>query len=206
MTDNINVFLMDGCGRCDQFATSQCKVRIWQDILLAVRSIVLKSELVEVMKWGQPTYTFNGKNVIILSALKDHVTLGFFKGVLLKDPKKLLHFAGPNSKEAKYIRINEMDQVKAWEGHIKEYIQEAIQLEKEGKKIKKEKSPLILPQELVEQFDKTVGLKAAFNRLTPGRQRSHVIHISQAKQSVTRQSRAEKCIPKILAGKGFLDR
>ena len=50
------------------------------------------------------------------------------------------------------------------------------------------------------------ALKAAFEALTPGRRRYYNIHISEAKQSATRAARVEKCVPKILAGKGLQDR
>jgi uncharacterized protein YdeI (YjbR/CyaY-like superfamily) len=63
-----------------------------------------------------------------------------------------------------------------------------------------------LAAELQERLDADPKLKAAFEALTPGRRRFYNIHISEAKQSATRAARVEKCIPKILAGKGLQDR
>jgi uncharacterized protein YdeI (YjbR/CyaY-like superfamily) len=48
-------------------------------------------------------------------------------------------------------------------------------------------------------------LKTAFNALTPGRQRAYILHFSAPKQSKTRQTRVEKCVPQILNGKGLDD-
>jgi uncharacterized protein YdeI (YjbR/CyaY-like superfamily) len=48
-------------------------------------------------------------------------------------------------------------------------------------------------------------LSAAFDALTPGRQRAYLLHFAGAKQSATREARVEKCAPRILAGKGLLD-
>jgi len=48
-------------------------------------------------------------------------------------------------------------------------------------------------------------LKAAFEALTPGRQRAYLLHFSSAKQSKTRESRIAKCMPQILDGKGLDD-
>jgi len=48
-------------------------------------------------------------------------------------------------------------------------------------------------------------LKAAFEGLTPGRQRGYMFHISKAKQAKTRESRVEECVPLILSGKGLND-
>ncbi|MFM6924048.1 MAG: YdeI/OmpD-associated family protein, partial [Ferruginibacter sp.] len=52
---------------------------------------------------------------------------------------------------------------------------------------------------------KNAALKKAFAALTPGRQRAYLLHFAAPKQSVTRQSRIEKCIPQILKGKGLND-
>jgi uncharacterized protein YdeI (YjbR/CyaY-like superfamily) len=54
-------------------------------------------------------------------------------------------------------------------------------------------------------MDSDPDLRAAFEALTPGRQRGYLVHFSSAKQSATREARIEKCLPKILAGKGLLD-
>jgi uncharacterized protein YdeI (YjbR/CyaY-like superfamily) len=48
-------------------------------------------------------------------------------------------------------------------------------------------------------------LKAAFDALTPGRQRGYLLFFSSAKQSKTRESRIEKYTQHILDGKGLDD-
>ncbi len=60
-----------------------------------------------------------------------------------------------------------------------------------------------LVEELQSRLDGNPELAEAFARLTPGRQREYNFHISQAKQPKTRESRIDKCEPKILAGLGF---
>jgi hypothetical protein len=62
-----------------------------------------------------------------------------------------------------------------------------------------------LPEELQAKFKESAALKAAFEALTPGRQRGYIFHFSAAKQSKTRTARIEKCIPQILNGKGLTD-
>ena len=50
------------------------------------------------------------------------------------------------------------------------------------------------------------GALKAFHALTPGRQRGYVLHFTGAKQPQTRTARIiERCIPKILAGRGMHD-
>jgi uncharacterized protein YdeI (YjbR/CyaY-like superfamily) len=55
-------------------------------------------------------------------------------------------------------------------------------------------------------LDEFPALKNAFDALTPGRKRSYVLYFSAPKQSKTRESRVQKCMPNILSGKGFNER
>jgi uncharacterized protein YdeI (YjbR/CyaY-like superfamily) len=48
-------------------------------------------------------------------------------------------------------------------------------------------------------------LKAAFEALTPGRQRGYLLYFSAPKQSKTREARVEKYMKQILKGKGLED-
>lgn len=63
-----------------------------------------------------------------------------------------------------------------------------------------------LVEELRNRLDGDPDLAAAFVSLTPGRQREYHFHIAGAKQAETRERRIDKCVPKILAGRGFRDR
>jgi uncharacterized protein YdeI (YjbR/CyaY-like superfamily) len=178
----------------------------WYDVFQALRELVLESGLVEEVKWKVPTYTLNGKNVLIIAAFKEYCGLNMFKGVLINDPSGILEFAGPNSREAMVGRFRSVEQVQENAEAIREILRQAVELERSGAVVPKRDAPdLDLPEELVVAMDADPSLASAFFALTPGRQRSHVIHISGAKQSKTRESRVEKCVPKILAGQGFLD-
>ncbi len=206
MNPQVDQYLLDGCMRCPLGATPKCKVRDWQEELKLLRSIVLDCGLTEERKWGVPCYTYDNKNVSIVSALKDYATLSFFKGVLLKDPDGVLEKPGPNSQSDRIIRFRSVDEITQLEVSLKSYIHEAIEVEKKGLKVEFKKNPEPIPEELETIFNEDPGLKAAFEALTPGRQRGYIIHFSQPKQSATRTSRIEKCIPKIMEGKGFFDR
>jgi uncharacterized protein YdeI (YjbR/CyaY-like superfamily) len=61
------------------------------------------------------------------------------------------------------------------------------------------------PEEFQSKLDKMLALRKAFKALTPGRQRGYLLYFSEAKQSKTRESRIEKCVPQILKGKGLDD-
>jgi uncharacterized protein YdeI (YjbR/CyaY-like superfamily) len=88
---------------------------------------------------------------------------------------------------------------------LKEYIEEAIEVEKAGLKWDPPKRELPVPEELKQKFEEVPGLKAAFEKLTPGRQRAYLLYFSGAKKAETREGRIEKYIPHILSGKGMND-
>lgn len=206
MTKDIETYFIDGCGRCSLFGTPECKVKTWQKELKLLRKLVLDCGLTENIKWGQPCYTYNGNNVLFVTCFKDFACISFFKGALLNDAEQILTAPGENSQAVRLIKYTNAKDIVAQEATIKAYIYEAIEIEKAGLKValKKEQDPI--PEELQAMMDKDAKLKAAFEALTPGRQRGYILHFSAPKQSKTRISRIEKCIPKIMSGKGFHDR
>lgn len=178
----------------------------WQAELAVLRSILLDSPLTEEFKWRSPCYTFQNANLATIWRMKDTCGLSFFKGVLLKDAKGILVPPGPNSRSVRVIRFIDTVEIIVMEATLKDYILEAVEAEKAGRKVEFRKDDLEYPAELTERFDRDPRLKAAFKAMTPGRQRGYVLHFSQPKQTGTRASRIDKCGPRILAGKGMHDR
>jgi uncharacterized protein YdeI (YjbR/CyaY-like superfamily) len=206
LNPKVDQFIADGCGRCKFHATPKCKVNRWRVELETLRQLVNDSGLKEELKWGFPCYTYENKNVLMIGAFKEYCSLNFFKGMLLKDAKKLLEAPGENSKAVKSFRFKDISSIVKNEKQIKSFITEAIQLEKTGAKIEfKKSSETPVPEEFEEALKKNAILKKAFNALTPGRQRGYLLFFSQPKQSKTRESRIEKCKKDILNGKGLND-
>lgn len=203
MNPAVDQYLLDGCGRCSLYKSPDCKVHLWTDELKELRSLALASGLSEEFKWSQPTYSFDGANVLMITALKKHAVLAFFKGVLLQDPLGKLVFAGPNSQSSKQLRYTNLNDVKKDKDLILHFIQEAIDIEKQGSKPLMNKVPEEIPIELQERFSFDPELEAAFDALSPGRKRSYLLHFNSAKQSKTVINRIEKSRAKILIGKGF---
>jgi uncharacterized protein YdeI (YjbR/CyaY-like superfamily) len=182
------------------------KARRWQKELKKLRTIVLDCGLAEELKWGQPCYTFENKNIVLIHGFKEYCALLFFKGALLKDPKGLLIQQTKNVQAARQIRFTRVRQIVAMAPILKAYIREAIEVEKAGLKVRlKETSEFDVPEEFQRKLDDIPALRNAFDALTPGRQRAYLFHFSAARQSKTRQSRVEKCLPQILKGKGLND-
>lgn len=182
------------------------KNKQWSAELSKLRAIVLDSELTEDVKWRVPCYTLNDKNVAFLGTFKESCALSFIKGVLMKDPKKILQKPGENTQSARVIRFTNLAEIEKLAPTLKAYVKEAVAIEKSGVKVEmKAKHELVIPEELQKQFDRVPGLMEAFHALTPGRQRMYVMHFSSAKQATTREARVEKYTPQILDGKGMDD-
>lgn len=178
----------------------------WREELEALRTILLDGPLTEDFKWRSPCYTFQDGNVATIWGLKDACALSFFKGVLLKDAADILVAPGENSRSVRMIKFTNVAEIVETETILREYVLEAVEIEKAGLKVDFKDEALGFPGELLGRLDRDPELKTAFEALTPGRQRGYVLHFSQPKQSRTRESRIEKSVQRILAGKGLHDR
>lgn len=182
------------------------RAKNWKSEMTYLRKIALDCGLTEELKWRQPCYTYNGKNIIIIGAFKEFCVYSFFKGALLQDKGKLLVKQGENVQSARVLQFTSVDQIKEIEQTIKEFTFEAIEVEKAGLQIeKKSLNDYDIPSELTEKMNEDANFKSAFESLTPGRRKAYLLHFSGAKQSATRVTRIEKYIPRILQGKGIND-
>ena len=195
-----------GCGRCKLGGTPNCKVHAWSTPLQTLREILLTTNTQEELKWGVPCYTVNGKNLFILSAFKEYVSINFFKGSLISDPENLLTKPGEDTQGGRQLRFTSTEEILKNKSVILDMVHDAIEIEQKRLKVKpKEISQDDYPEELLTAFESNLELSDAFHRLTPGRQRGYLIYFNSAKQSKTKASRIEKSIPKILLGKGQME-
>ncbi len=188
--------------RVDRYIERSTK---WPDEMTALRPVLLGCGLSEDIKWGKPCFAHEGSNIAIFQEMNDFLSLMFFKGFLLKDPKGLLVEQGPNSRSAKRLEFTSVADVKRLSASVKSMVKEAIEVELAGLTVGPAPE-LELVAELEARLDADRAVRAAFESLTPGRKREYNMHFSDAKQEKTRISRIEACVPKILAGKGFRDR
>lgn len=182
------------------------KAKKWQQEISKLRTIVLDCGLTEELKWGCPCYTFGGSNVVLIHTFKEYCALLFFKGALLNDSSGILIQQTENVQAARQVRFTDLSQIIQLEPVLKAYVFEAVEVEKAGLKVELKKTKEFnMPDEFKYKLDNMPDLQAAFNALTPGRQRAYLLHFSTPKQAKTRESRIEKYIPKILSGKGIDD-
>lgn len=175
------------------------------DILKKLRSILLSTELEEKMKWGIPTYCLKNKNVAGIGAFKSYAGLWFFNGSFLKDEeKKLINAQEGKTKGMRQWRFEVLKEID--EALVKSYIEEAIQNQKDGKEIKPEKKPLIIPDELNEALASDSQLSEAFEALPLSCKREYAEHIAEAKREETKLKRLDKIIPMIMDKVGLNDK
>jgi len=182
------------------------KAKKWRDEFEKLRTIILDCQLSEELKWGVPCYTFEGRNVVLMHGFKEYCALLFPKGVLLTDAEGVLIKQTENVQAGRQIRFTHVQQVVDMESVLKNYIREAIDVEKAGLKVNlKKTAEFRIPEEFQAKLDEVPALKTAFDALTPGRQRAYILYFSSPKQSKTRASRVEKCMQQIFNGKGLDD-
>ncbi len=192
MIDTVDGYLKDGCMRCKFGGTPDCKVNLWRPVLVELRKIAVRSGLLEEVKWGVPCYTDNGKNIFLLSAFKEYACISFMKGSMLLDPGNKLIQQGVNTQEARIIKYYKSSEVKEDREIILKLIQEAVEIERSGRKAEKPKAANALPEPLLHAFEKDVLFKEAFYKLSPSKQRGYLIGLSSAKQVSTLLNRIEK--------------
>jgi uncharacterized protein YdeI (YjbR/CyaY-like superfamily) len=189
--------------RVDFFFTKNTK---WQEEFGLLRSIALDCGLNEELKWGQPCYSLEDRNIVLIHGFKDYCAYLFFKGALMKDPKNILIQQTENVQAARQVRFRSSAEVNKLKPVLKSYIRAAIELENSGAKVEfKQTREFPVPDEFKSKLKRMPALKTAFEALTPGRQRGYLLYFSSAKQAKTREARVEKYVKQILRGKGMDD-
>lgn len=182
------------------------KTEKWQQEYAKLRTIILDCQLTEELKWGCPCYTLGKSNIVLIHGFKEYCAILFMKGALLDDAEGILIQQTENVQAARQIRFKNIQEIIDLESIIKDYVRQAIEVEKSGLKVDYKKSTeLVFPEEFQNYLTEIPELKTAFDALTPGRQRAYNLYFSAPKQSKTRESRVEKYMQQILAGKGLDD-
>ncbi len=177
----------------------------WRDESERLRVVLLDCGLEEAIKWGKPCYGTGSANIAIMQPMKAFLALMFFRGALIDDPDGVLEKQGENSRSARRVCFTSVEQVDQMGATVRALVRGAIAVEEAGLSLP-ERPELVLAEELRERLDADPALKAAFESLTPGRQRAYNLYVCGAKQANTRARRVEQHVPRILAGKGLRDR
>lgn len=176
-----------------------------REVLQKLREILAKYPCTETLKWGMPTYVYQGRNLIGIGAFKKYVGLWFFQGALLRDDHKLLHNAQEGKTKAmRQVHFFEAKDVD--ETVMKLYIEETLENQERGMKIDSDrtKKNIRVPEELERALARK-ELKGSFEGLTEGRKREYAEYIASAKKEQTKMNRLTRILPLIENGKGLND-
>lgn len=174
--------------------------------LLILRDILLSAGLEETLKWGAPTYTYDGKNIAGIGAFKTYFGLWFFQGVLLTDPYRVLINAQKDKTRAqRQWRFQSKEEINP--NQVLSYTLEAIENQKAGREIKPNlEKPVEIPPQLKDAFQNVSNLEKRYRALSLSKRRDYAEYIADAKREETKLKRLDKIIPMIMEGKGLNDK
>jgi uncharacterized protein YdeI (YjbR/CyaY-like superfamily) len=147
-----------------------------------------------------------GRNIALFGAFRNDFRLSFMNPSLLNDSEGVLEPQGPNSQTPSMIRFTAVEQVGEREPIIRAYLRQLMTHAEAGTRSPKLQREIDIPDELMEALDADAELAEAFQALTPGRQKSYLFNLNQAKQSATRIARIERFRDRIISGKGLIER
>lgn len=180
----------------------------WQAEITRLREILVSMDLEEGIKWMFPCYTHNKKNVVGIGGFKSYFGLWFYEGASMSDSQGVLTNAQEGkTKDMRQWRMTTAKEIKV--RSIRAYVKEAIELSRVAKKKSPQKrnvSTVEVPPELHGALRANKKAAAAFNSLTPGRQRDYAEYIATAKRPETKLKRLEKILPMITNGVGLNDK
>lgn len=173
-----------------------------------LRALALKANAQEFFKWQAPVYGVDGKNVFWIARFKNHFGIGFFNGVFLSDPKKvLINVQKDKTMAMRHWHFKSVDEID--ETGVFSYIVESLENQRKGLALapkKKTPSKVVVPQLLKDALIKDHTTKNAFNTLSAYNQKEYSEYIAEAKLEKTKRSRLEKILPMIAEGKGLNDK
>ncbi|WP_235298301.1 YdeI/OmpD-associated family protein [Portibacter marinus] len=159
-----------------------------------LRSILQELPFEECIKWGMPTYTVKGKNVLGIGSFKHWSCLWFHQGSFLKDEAGVLENAQEGkTKGMRQWRFANKEAIDP--DLVKAYAIEAYENQMAGKEvdIAKPASELIpLPQLLASHLNKNGKHLNTFESFTVSQKNEFSNYIKEAKREKTKLDRLEK--------------
>ena len=138
---------------------------LWEAEIAEMRRVLAGFAMKEECKWGKPTCTVDGKNIVIMQGFKEYFGLSFFQGALLKDPKKMLVQLG-QVHAGRVMKFTSVQEITAKAATIKAYVRAAIAVEQAGRRMEPKKtSDMPVPEELTERLRSDPRFKRAFDCL-----------------------------------------
>lgn len=174
-------------------------------ILSHLRDLVHKAclEVEESIKWGFPHYSYKGI-MCSMAAFKNHCSFGFWKGVVMKDPHKVMTIVGKTSMGS-FDRITSMKDLPS-DMILLQYIREAIRLNEEDVSLPARTKPKATrPAEAPDYFMKALksnkNALATFKGFSNSNKKEYIEWVTSARTDETRESRMETAVDWMSEGK-----
>ena len=112
---SVESYLLDGCGRCEKYRTPECKVHRWHDVLVALRALMLETELDELKRKFRPEFINRVDSVIVFRELSQEDIYNIVDIVVERVNERLAEYG---------LRIRISERAKSWlskEGYSPEF-------------------------------------------------------------------------------------
>ena len=164
-----------------------------QPILEKVRERVHATvpDVQEAMKWSAPSFTLNGKILLIMASFKAHAALNFWRGQEIGDGSAK---AGAMGQFGKLTSVDDLPP----DAELDALIREAAELSRNAPAPRKAKhapkpAPELHPQ-FAEALAKAPKARSVLDSFPPSAQRDYFEWIAEAKQEATREKRIATAI------------
>jgi uncharacterized protein YdeI (YjbR/CyaY-like superfamily) len=163
-------------------------------------------DVVEVIKWGIPHFEYKNDNLCVMASHKNHCSFTFLKDEIMSDPR-LKANKGLKPTQKFLGKVNKPGDLPPDE-EFRAMLDEAMQLNEKGTKIKREKpvndKPKVLetPDYLLAALNVDPKAKEVFENKSNSFRKEYIIWISDARTEETRQKRIVEALGWIAEGKG----
>ena len=162
-----------------------------KEICKIIRSAIHKSQqnITEDWKWKIPVF-HTTKMVCGFAAFKNHVSLTFFDGAIMRDQHQL--FSGDcSAQKTRTIKFKTNSEI--YINHLIDYFKEAFLLSEVAHKRPKKKE-IVIPKLFQDALNKNKIAKQNFEKMAYTYRKEYASHISGAKRETTKINRLEKVI------------
>ena len=171
-----------------------------QPILTHVRTRIhsVVPDVQETLKWGAPSFTKDGKILLMMAAFKAHAALNFWRGQELRGSEARGDAMG---QFGRLTSVDDLPEDKVFDALIRQSVELAATAPA-PRKVKHEPKP---PAELHPQFaaalDANPKAKATLEGFPPSARRDYLDWIAEAKQDATRTKRIATAVEWLAEGK-----
>ena len=148
----------------------------------------------ENIKWSVPHFDCYGAPLYSIAAFKNHCAVNLWKAALIPDTHNIFGEKEAAGQFGKLTSLKDLPSDKI----MKEYLKEAVRLNKEGINLSKpkntEKKELIMPEALIKSLAKNKKAQQAFEALSHSHRKEYIDWITEAKTEDTRTKRIDTTI------------